>query len=592
MAKLKSIVATGLAGYREISWDGLRPGANLLVGANGAGKSTLLEAIVVGLQAHLGRHSGDLLTGANPDARIELTFDDEGQFTKTLKEIRNQPSLGAPKVDTVLYFHEARRLKSRFGRGRSALTQHPTRRYEYVLGELQALLANAQDRALAEQVLDLAEGLRRAGTPAQWKWVRDLLPISPKGARRPVSCGQYDTLALLLDAVRMQKVVQARPDVVPFVILDNPDAFLHPALQQALLDALDRLLPSAQFWIASHSLKLVARSDPAALFWLSRETAGVNATTCVVSVRELSSTKRELFYELYGDDETSAVFDLALGLESTEYLAFLCASALPCSAIDRVTPERDPQVLALLEEFRGFHGAWTLVDFGAGAGDLLEGALRLGVTNRAWRYVAVEPEAGDRLTERLAVAINAGKIDGSSEIISTIDDAPSEVDAVVFANCCHAMAPNELAKVLAAALRRLRPDGQTRVVIHEVEVLRRGEHGFVLWTPEDYRAVFEDVFAVSVSTAPAPARTTGVPLQTTILRRRSTPPPEDLEKMIANGFRRRLLPKLRDLVAQRQALSMPPSAGLSEAIRQRRRAFLSEQCANIAALVVDEIGQK
>lgn len=588
-AKLTKIAVTKLAGYDEISWDRLQPEENLLVGRNGAGKSTLLEAIVVGLNFLNGKRSGDLLTGANQAAHIHLTFDDGTELTKTLGEIRtSQTPVGSRPVENVLYVHEGRRPKSRFGRpGRSRLTQHPTRRYEYVLSELQILLrGDDAERAWATKLLERASTLRHAGHPKEWQWVRRQLPRGSQGAPRPVSCGQYDVLSVLLDVLRTREATDASGSI-PFVVLDNPEAFLHPALQEELLSLVRDLLPNAQIFMASHSLKLLARAQPVSVFWLSRDLADERSRVTVAPVRELAPDTRGIFYELYGQDTSSAVLAMALGLESTEYLAFLCACGLPCRSVQRAEPvEKDIQIRAIVEELRHFSGAWTLVDVGAGAGDLLLGAERLGIANREWEYVAVQERPEEPLLGRFEQALRDGRIASTSRIVPRIEEVPQVCDAVVFANTCHALGPDRLADWLAVALHRLRQGPDSRCVIHEVEILRHGERGYVMWTPEDYRVAFDAIPGLMLEERPCP-RQEGVPIHTTVLTRSGDRElSTDLSRRLRSALEARLMPKLDQLLAERDSLNVPSGPRtLTEALRQRRRAFLSEQCNNIVGIL-------
>lgn len=585
MARLEAVSVTDLAGYKEISWQGLRPGENLLVGRNGAGKSTLLEAIVVGLNFLNGKRSGDLLNGANQRACIHLAFSDGTELTRTLGEIRSsQTAPNSRPVENVLYVHEGRRPKSRVGKsGRSRPTMHPTRRYEYVLNELQALLrGDARERAWVDDLLQRASAMRHAGHPAEWQWIRQELPGATQRTRRPVSCGQYDVLSLLLDVLRVREAVEVSHRT-PFVVVDNPEAFLHPALQQEVLQLLQDILPDAQLFLASHSLKLLAHAAPASVFWLSRDLADAQGHVTVAPVRDLAPDGRGMFYELYGDDTSSAVLNLTLGLESSEYLAFLCACALPCQSVARPEPvETDEQIRAILDELRDFSGAWTLIDVGAGAGDLLVGAERLGIANSAWEYIAVQAEPSALLLERLSTARSAARVAPTSRIVDSLENAPGSCDAVVFANTCHAFGPERLAEWLAIALERLRPGPDARCVIHEVEVLRHGERDFVLWTPEDFRDSLRGIPGVAVEERPCP-RPAGVPIHTTLL---SHSPgrglPADLASRIRLGLAAILPAKLVKLLRERDALSVAAAPRtLGEALVSRRRAFVSEQCSNI-----------
>jgi len=346
MRKLKGVTVRNLAGYREIAWPDLQPDENLLVGRNGAGKSTLLEAIVVGLNFLYGERSGDLLTGDNREASIRFLFTDNSEQQLDFAAIRaaQTPKRSRP-VDNILYVHEGRRAKSRIGRGRNQLLQHPTRRYEHVLSELRELLhGTVEEKALAEHLLTSARELKHGGHLREWNWARQVLLRSGPNTRRPVSCGQYDVMALLLDVLRMERAV-ADHGLDRFVIVDNPEAFLHPALQQEMIDWLRRRLPEAQLFMSTHSLKLLARAAPASVYWLSREVSDDQGHTTVHAVRDLPPGDRQVFFELYGDDTSSAVLDLILGLESSEYLAFLCACVLPCQSVARLEPiERDVQL--------------------------------------------------------------------------------------------------------------------------------------------------------------------------------------------------------------------------------------------------------
>jgi len=307
--RLSAVSVTSLAGYRELRWDGLQPRENLLVGRNGAGKSSLVEAIVVGLNFLYGKRSGDLLAGANESSYLNLRFEDGSELLETLGAIRSsQTPEGSERVTNVLYIHEARRPKSRVGRfGHSEITQHPTRRYEYVLRELQLLLrGDDSQRIWAETLLERVARLTHAGTAASWAWLGRQLPSAGPHTARPVSCGQYDVLALFLDAFRTKEAV-ALSGRQPYVILDNPEAFLHPALQEELLEFLRVTLPQAQFIMASHSLKLLARAQPSSVFWLSREHMDGHGRLTVVPVRELSPQDGGAFFDLYGYDTSSAV---------------------------------------------------------------------------------------------------------------------------------------------------------------------------------------------------------------------------------------------------------------------------------------------
>ena len=129
---------------------------------------------------------------------------------------------------------------------------------------------------------------------------------------RPCSCGEFDLLAFSLD------LVQRDPAKDTIVIVDNPDLYLHPAGQEALLKNIQSRIPGAQIFCATHSLKLLCAPQQKGVFWLSRDRATKEGRVDVESTRQLRGASEEAFYQLYGADISSATLNLLRGLESLE----------------------------------------------------------------------------------------------------------------------------------------------------------------------------------------------------------------------------------------------------------------------------------
>jgi len=242
---------------------------------------------------------------------------------------------------------------------------------------------------------------------------------------------------------------------------------------------------------------------------------------------------------------------------------------------------------AILDELRQFRDAWTLIDVGAGAGDLLIGAERLGIANPSWEYIAVQEDPKAVLLDRVTRSREEGRIASSSRIVARLEDCPSPWDATVFANTCHALPLERLAEWLAIALQGLRRRSSSQCVVHEVEVLRRGEHGYVIWDSKDFQEVCAAIPGIAVMERPYP-RDKGVPIHTTLLRRNTEHElPMNLASQLLAGFLARLHPKLRDLLRKREELGRKGDIGgstMRERLRQRSYAFVSEQCSNIVAI--------
>lgn len=586
--QVTGVILREIAGYSEIVWEGIQKDLNLLVGRNGCGKSSVLQALAMALNFFFGRRGEDLLTGAYESASITLRRSDGSVQELSFREVRTVQTAPASRpVREVLYLVESRRPKSRIGRGRSQLTQHPSVRYDYVMSELQAVLRDRQGEGrLAERIIELAQEMG-AGSPGDWEWILQMLQRGGPRAIRPMSCGQYDMLAIILDLVRMAEARTAPSDPV-FIIIDNPDAFLHPAVQGNLISLIPRVLPGVQIFLATHSLKLLARREPRSVFWLSRERACSDRRVRVNSMRELDAEGSRLFYELYGTDASTAVLDLVMGLDATEYLKFLCECSLPCRLIVRERLKDDPQMQVIVDNMLEFDGPWALLDYGAGAGDLLMAGLRLGLRNPQWEYVAVQPEPSELLVQRVDTAKGQGAISTVSRISSELSNVAGKFDAVVLCNTCHAIAFSELPVLLGQLLEYLRLAPTSRLVIHEMELLRRGERDFIMWTPSDYTAVFRDVPGVRVEVR-CDHRPDHVPLHTTLLWRvMGESLPADLSELVAAAFRALLPNKLRDCVRGRNELRANrrgEGGDMAAHLEQRRDAFLSEQIANIVTIL-------
>lgn len=585
------IEASGLAGYRKLLWSDLRPDMNLLVGRNAVGKSTLLEALVVCLNFAYGKRSGDLLTGAARDARLAIEFSDGRRIENSLGNIHGaQTPRGSRRVENVLYVQEGRRPKNRLGRGRRELTQHPSNRYDALMSDVQARLRGTpEERESAMQLFDYVKRLKHAGREEDWDRMRLILGDRGVNGARPISCGQYDVLSLILDLLQMRDALEGS-DLTPFVLIDNLETFAHPALQTELVSQIRSILPKAQVFLATHSMKLIAHAEPGAVFWLSRERVDREGCVEVEAVDELSPDRAPLFFELYGDDTSSAVLTLVSGLASTEYVAFLCACVLPCGSIERAAPEKDIQVRSVIEELREFSGEWTLVDVGAGTGDLLEGLIRLHVGGPGLEYVAVDHCPSGRLEDRIKEAKKKGLIAATSRTVASFEQAPDVCDAVAFVNTCHALGVDLVAQWLSLALSRLRRSPQSCCVIHEAEVLKGGEKAFIMWMPDDFIEACRGITGLKVR-AESLRRAQGVPVHTAIFTLGDDfEPAGDLSERIRTGLVARLWDVLKRSTDERWGIAEGDQQDhtLSAAVKQRRRAFFTEQAVN----AVEELSKR
>lgn len=591
--KLKRIHLRKLAGYESLIWEGIQPDLNLLLGRNGAGKSSLLQALSYGLNILGGRRTESILLRTYPDSEVGIESADGRSWRFSFGHIRKDNLWEkAGKVPLKTYYVvENRQPKNTIGdikNIRTDLQQHHINRYPNAISQVKLWLESdkAEERETARRVLEFSRRIAAPENPPEWEWIESEIRTRTPQKARPVSCGQFDIVAFVLDLVRLQKEISREPEPL-FILLDNPETYLHPACQEPILELVSELFPDAQVFIASHSLKLLCHRQSKSVFWLSRDSGDETGLCRVHSVRELSEGAKAVFFDLYGDDVSSAVLGLLSAFESPEYYRFLCQCALAPEAVIRPRPEGDRQLRVVGEQINRVPGVRTILDFGAGNGDLLVALLAWGLSDDKTVYVGLDPSPSRRLQERLEEATRTRAISSQSRLITSLADAPEDCDVITLINVCHEIMPPELPELLSELLTRNLSDSG-RIVIHEVETLSAGESSFVMWTPTDYLDIFRRIEGVVVEVAPKPKTGGGVPLDTTIISLRAGGTlPDDLSEKLTVRFWQQLPVRKKECLAEIEQLWADPKphvSGFQEALRQRRLAFLSAQVTTISLL--------
>ena len=587
--KVRKITFWNVAGYASLTWDRIQTDLNFLVGTNGAGKSTLLQALSTGLYYICGRRAEDILTRTYPEGEIELELDGIAapQHFRLGDINKSQTPSKSLFSFQILQFVEHRQPKSVLGDGRSDLRQHATSRYANSVSEIKTLLAsNEADRKLAHEVLYLCKSINASGSRQDWKWIERAINERSQRKARPVSCGQFDIIALLLDLLRLKTSLKNNSQPA-FILLDNPETYLHPACQEPVIGLVREQIPDAQLFISSHSLKLLCHREPKCVYWLSRQSQNECGEASVLSVRELKGGTRAAFFDLYGDDVSSAVLALLTAFQSPEYYKFLCECALPSKVEQRKSPRGDRQIQTVSDQLPRHPWKWTILDYGAGHGDLLEGLVAFGKAGDDTTYIALSREPSHVLLQRTKKAKRSGKISGGSRVITSLGTAPSDCDAVTLLNVCHEILLPELPILLAKLLTsHLRRSLLSKVIIHEVKVMPAGERKFIMWTPEDFKRIFHGIPGIRVRTKVSSVP--GVPLDTTIV---SVIPDkvtfDGLKDILISRFWDLLPTKKEDCLTSIEHLSsnrIMVDTGFDEMLRQRELASFTAQLAHICLL--------
>lgn len=591
--KVRKLQIRNLAGYQCVNWDGIQPDLNCLLGRNGSGKSTILQALSCALQFKAGVRSEDLLTRTYAEGEISLEMS-PGPVTWHLRLADILTSQTAPKPEYPLHILESvenRQPKNRIGKLHNDPRQHPMYRYTNALSTLKSLLSSPieSESRLGKWVFEICKSLPALGATDEWDWIEQALKQRSQLRARPTSCGQFDILAFVLDLCRFKQSIVDKT-AAAFIILDNPETYLHPSCQEPIVNLVQQLVPEAQLFMASHSLKLLCRREPKQVFWLRRKDIGPSGSVAIRSIRETDDGGKAAFFELYGDDLSSAVLDLVRTYDSPEYYRFLTESALPSMEIARKRPMEDRQIATIRDEL-DWSGAnqWTILDYGAGSGDLLVGLAAARQTDLKPTYFAYSRTISDLLINRLKEAIDDGVVSSSSRIVQNIAEVPEGCDVIVLCNVCHEILPPELPSLISRLLfHNLARTGSERIVIHEVETLAVGERDFIMWTPEDYATILSVIPGLDVKLKSA-SSSGNLPLNTTIIS--YSPPQEmslaDLEAQLIGAFDDYLevkKTKCLDEIELGLSMNVDHRQKLANVVKQRRHAFLVAQLATVCLL--------
>lgn len=302
-----------------------------------------------------------------------------------------------------------------------------------------------------------------------------------------LSDGQKVALQL---AVALHAKGQGLDDTV--FLLDEPENHLHPAITIDLLDRLAAAAPRAQFWIATHSVPLLAHIhslDPSSLWFMDKG-----------AVSHAGRHPQLVLSSLLGDEDRIAKLHAFTGLPAE--LARIQYAA-ECLIAPKVVGggKGDPQVNQIARML-GDHakgGKLSVLDFGAGRGRLLEGlaAAMDGIAETVDYHaidVSTEGEAPCRELIRSLYGTDEGRyFQGEEEFFSTKDDGAIQV--IVLCNVLHEIPPTHWLSLFAktSLIRRtLASDGYVLVV--EDQRIPVGEkahqYGFLVLDTPQLRTLF------------------------------------------------------------------------------------------------------
>lgn len=278
-------------------------------------------------------------------------------------------------------------------------------------------------------------------------------------------------------------------------LLDEPENHLHPSALIEFLDALEKVAPSAQFWIATHSVPLlahIANKEPMSI-WYVEEGAISNA----------GSKPEKVLHGLLGDDAQIANLNNFSSLPA-QYaaLTFAAESLFPPKTVGGGVG--DPQV-AQIGRMLSFDESKPIavLDYGAGKSRLLAGLDALAneqgkELKNCLDYFAFDSSDADKPHSEAAIAAAYGSA-GNKHFLN--EDAyfsskdNGAIDVVVMCNVLHEISAHEWLTLFGvqSLINRALKDNGTLLIVEDQRIPtgeKAHQFGFLVFDTAHLKTLF------------------------------------------------------------------------------------------------------
>lgn len=278
-------------------------------------------------------------------------------------------------------------------------------------------------------------------------------------------------------------------------LLDEPENHLHPSALIEFLDALERVAPSAQFWIATHSVPLlahIANKEPMSIWYVENG-----------SVSNAGSKPEKVLHGLLGNDEQIANLNNFSSLPA-QYAALIFAaeSLFPPRTVGG--GQGDPQVeqiggILSFDESKPI----AVLDYGAGKSRLLAGLDALAKEQgkelkNCLDYFAFDPSNADKPHSEAAITAVYGRADNKHFLndeayFSNKDDGV--IDVVVMCNVLHEISACEWLKLFGtkSLINRALKDSGTLLLVEDQRIPtgeKAHQFGFLVFDTPHLKTLF------------------------------------------------------------------------------------------------------
>ncbi len=311
-------------------------------------------------------------------------------------------------------------------------------------------------------------------------------------AEANLSAGQQIALQIVVAIHAHKKTFSDKSFVI---LLDEPENHLHPSILIDLIEKLDNISSSSQFWIATHSVPLlayIAGKDPMSIWFAENG-----------SVSNAGRHPERVLQSLIGDEERIGQLRRFADLPSVLAMSnFAAESLLPPQTLS--AEEGDDQIAQISERLHGIVSGRPLnvLDFGAGKGRVLEGLVSMMGPDKVsdnFNYYAYDSYSKDSEVCNSLICEYYGN--GKSRYFSTVkeyyeSEPDGTIDVVVLCNVLHEIHPREWLELFSTdslIMRSLSEHGYLLIVEDQsIPVGERAhEHGFFVLNTDQIKKLFD-----------------------------------------------------------------------------------------------------
>lgn len=262
------------------------------------------------------------------------------------------------------------------------------------------------------------------------------------------------------------------------LIMDEPEAHLHPKTLVKLIQTLKESSKIGELWVASHSLFLVPLFTFREIIFLDHDHV----------IKHDSMLYKELYESLVGLENID-IFEFLKSIDNWQYYKFIAECFSHPTTVGEANPN-DPQFVKLMESISLLQSEKTLklLDFGAGEFRIWECLNLIGKTeldSNKISYTAYEPYPKTTVDLSFKLYTN----------FKDIKKAGEKFDVVILMNVLHEIEAKKWEKTFKDIFAILEDNGI--VVFLEVHSLNNGEqpygnNGYLLLQDEQVRILFNN----------------------------------------------------------------------------------------------------